>query len=156
MPRSARASICFGNSRSGPAFDGGMDKLPKCDSKLPKNSRTLGPVDRIRCARSWVCGPPLFVKRARGYRLEFLFDTLSNEGAICDVGRVIPNSRCEILRRRARVISQRSTSCCSVCSKVTRSRCESCRHVFYCSPACQAKDWPFHKLECSPSAHEKR
>ena len=82
----------------------------------------------------------LFVKRARGYRFVFLFANLSNEGAICDVGRIMPGTHCDILRRRASVISQRSESCCCVCSKVTRSRCESCRHVFYCSPACQAKD----------------
>ena len=93
----------------------------------------------------------LFVKRARGYRFVFLFAALSNNGAICDVGRIEPDSHRERMRLRASIICQRSKSCCCVCAKVTRSRCESCRHVFYCSPACQAKDWPFHKPECSPA-----
>ena len=93
----------------------------------------------------------LFVKRARGYRFVYLFAALSNIGAICDVGRIVPDSYCDRMRLRASIICQRSESCCCVCSKVTRSRCESCRHVFYCSPTCQAKDWPFHKLECSPT-----
>jgi hypothetical protein len=30
------------------------------------------------------------------------------------------------------------------------SRCTHCKRVFYCSVACQKKDWPAHKTACQP------
>ncbi|KAF7290658.1 MYND-type domain-containing protein [Mycena indigotica] len=30
----------------------------------------------------------------------------------------------------------------------TLSRCSKCKRVYYCSSACQTRDWPHHKTEC--------
>ena len=39
---------------------------------------------------------------------------------------------------------------CRACQMRTMSRCSRCRDVFYCSPACQKKDWKKHKKVCAP------
>ena len=39
---------------------------------------------------------------------------------------------------------------CIVCKARTRQRCSACNNIFYCSGACQRKDWVFHKNECLP------
>ncbi|GAQ84429.1 hypothetical protein KFL_001880220 [Klebsormidium nitens] len=42
---------------------------------------------------------------------------------------------------------------CSECSKEGAAlRCSRCKRVFYCSKACQQRDWPTHKRTCSPGA----
>ncbi|KAJ4332462.1 hypothetical protein N0V95_009656 [Ascochyta clinopodiicola] len=30
-------------------------------------------------------------------------------------------------------------------------RCSNCKNIHYCSPQCQTRDWPQHKLLCKPS-----
>ena len=42
------------------------------------------------------------------------------------------------------------TGNCSVCDKVSKSRCSGCNQVFYCSTDHQRKDWKTHKANCSP------
>lgn len=37
---------------------------------------------------------------------------------------------------------------CSVCAAATKSLCEQCRQVRYCSRACQKQDWSHHKPIC--------
>lgn len=35
-----------------------------------------------------------------------------------------------------------------VCLKRAHSKCARCGHSWYCSRACQKKDWPLHKTVC--------
>ncbi|RHZ45260.1 hypothetical protein Glove_682g42 [Diversispora epigaea] len=37
---------------------------------------------------------------------------------------------------------------CTVCKKSTNKRCSRCSVKYYCSPSCQKKDYPNHKLDC--------
>jgi len=41
-------------------------------------------------------------------------------------------------------------SCCARCAKPckSRSRCNRCKEVFYCTRECQKKDWKEHQLRC--------
>ncbi|KAI9030553.1 hypothetical protein DFJ74DRAFT_657036 [Hyaloraphidium curvatum] len=45
-----------------------------------------------------------------------------------------------------------SSRACTGCRRSFRTgelqRCGKCKHSFYCSRDCQAKDWPHHKPEC--------
>ncbi|KAK8074567.1 hypothetical protein PG997_009230 [Apiospora hydei] len=38
---------------------------------------------------------------------------------------------------------------CITCEKADSQRCGRCKSAFYCSKACQVRDWPFHKLLCA-------
>jgi len=40
---------------------------------------------------------------------------------------------------------------CVVCSTPSITRCSACKVIHYCSAACQRKDWPSHKLACTPA-----
>ncbi|KAF9086281.1 hypothetical protein BGX23_009008 [Mortierella sp. AD031] len=40
---------------------------------------------------------------------------------------------------------------CIVCKTPSVTRCSRCKVVHYCSEACQRKDWPSHKIACTPS-----
>lgn len=40
---------------------------------------------------------------------------------------------------------------CVVCKTPSVTRCSRCKVVHYCSAACQRKDWPSHKIACTPS-----
>ncbi|OAQ34682.1 alpha/beta-hydrolase [Linnemannia elongata AG-77] len=40
---------------------------------------------------------------------------------------------------------------CVVCKTPSVTRCSRCKVVHYCSEACQRKDWPTHKIACTPS-----
>jgi hypothetical protein len=44
--------------------------------------------------------------------------------------------------------SSAPTTLCYVCDKPTTLRCKTCASVYYCSPACQKKDWKWHKFNC--------
>jgi len=49
------------------------------------------------------------------------------------------------------VTKEEQAKICVVCYKFTRGdmkRCSQCKKVWYCSAACQKKDWSSHKLEC--------
>ena len=37
---------------------------------------------------------------------------------------------------------------CQVCGKKAVNICSACKLTFYCSSACQRKDWPTHKIIC--------
>jgi ankyrin repeat protein len=56
----------------------------------------------------------------------------------------------KVLRQLSRV--------CTVCSKSSGSikRCGQCAAVHYCSPTCQAADWPKHKLACARLKEAKK
>ncbi|KAF9168893.1 hypothetical protein BGX21_010744 [Mortierella sp. AD011] len=41
---------------------------------------------------------------------------------------------------------------CVVCKTPSITRCSRCKIVHYCSPVCQRKDWPTHKIACTPSS----
>ncbi|KAG0372798.1 hypothetical protein BGX24_012568 [Mortierella sp. AD032] len=41
---------------------------------------------------------------------------------------------------------------CVVCKTPSVTRCSRCKVVHYCSEACQRKDWPTHKIACTPSS----
>ncbi|KAG0214934.1 hypothetical protein BGX28_001140 [Mortierella sp. GBA30] len=40
---------------------------------------------------------------------------------------------------------------CIVCKTPAITRCSRCKVVHYCSAVCQRKDWPTHKIACTPS-----
>ncbi|KAF9109140.1 hypothetical protein BGX27_007949 [Mortierella sp. AM989] len=40
---------------------------------------------------------------------------------------------------------------CVVCRTPSVTRCSRCKVVHYCSQLCQKKDWPTHKIACTPS-----
>ncbi|KAF9201757.1 hypothetical protein BGZ49_008032 [Haplosporangium sp. Z 27] len=40
---------------------------------------------------------------------------------------------------------------CVVCKTPSTTRCSRCKIVHYCSQNCQRKDWPSHKIACTPS-----
>ncbi|KAF9902955.1 hypothetical protein EC991_004331 [Linnemannia zychae] len=40
---------------------------------------------------------------------------------------------------------------CVVCKTPSVTRCSRCKVVHYCSELCQRKDWPTHKIACTPS-----
>jgi hypothetical protein len=40
---------------------------------------------------------------------------------------------------------------CIVCKTPSTTRCSRCKVVHYCSEACQRKDWPSHRIACTPS-----
>ncbi|KAF9933547.1 hypothetical protein FBU30_005189 [Linnemannia zychae] len=44
---------------------------------------------------------------------------------------------------------------CIICQTPSVTRCSRCKIVNYCSEACQRKDWPTHKLACTPSTPTK-
>lgn len=44
---------------------------------------------------------------------------------------------------------------CSVCASATKSLCEQCRQVRYCSRVCQKQDWPHHKPICLQVKNQK-
>ncbi|KAI1315912.1 hypothetical protein EDD11_000226 [Mortierella claussenii] len=41
---------------------------------------------------------------------------------------------------------------CIVCKTPSVTRCSRCRVVHYCSETCQRKDWPSHKIACTPAS----
>ncbi|KAF9916515.1 hypothetical protein BX616_003555 [Lobosporangium transversale] len=43
---------------------------------------------------------------------------------------------------------------CVVCKTPAATRCSCCRIAHYCSPRCQRKDWPSHKIACTPAASQ--
>lgn len=46
-------------------------------------------------------------------------------------------------------VDKRSTFCVLGCDKEkSLQKCSGCQAVYYCSPLCQKKHWPQHKLEC--------
>eukprot|EP01105_Mastigella_eilhardi_P013361 TRINITY_DN3041_c0_g1_i2.p2 TRINITY_DN3041_c0_g1~~TRINITY_DN3041_c0_g1_i2.p2 ORF type:complete len:208 (-),score=15.26 TRINITY_DN3041_c0_g1_i2:40-663(-) len=46
---------------------------------------------------------------------------------------------------------KKATHSCGVCQKPAHLKCSACKHVFYCSAACQRADWATHKLHCTKS-----
>ncbi|KAI7816833.1 Alpha/Beta hydrolase protein [Gamsiella multidivaricata] len=40
---------------------------------------------------------------------------------------------------------------CVVCKTPSITRCSRCKVVHYCSETCQRRDWPTHKIACTPS-----
>ncbi|GJJ75782.1 phospholipase/carboxylesterase [Entomortierella parvispora] len=40
---------------------------------------------------------------------------------------------------------------CFVCATPSITRCSQCKVIHYCSSACQRKDWPRHKVACTPA-----
>ncbi|KAG0002615.1 hypothetical protein BGZ65_002489 [Modicella reniformis] len=40
---------------------------------------------------------------------------------------------------------------CLVCKTPSTTRCSRCKVAHYCSEACQLKNWPTHKIACTPS-----
>ena len=50
------------------------------------------------------------------------------------------------------MLAERRKKECKVCSIVKEVKsCSGCKRVYYCSRACQRKDWSAHKLECRSS-----
>lgn len=41
---------------------------------------------------------------------------------------------------------------CRVCQQTATYRCSKCRQAWYCSRACQVKDWKEHKQQCGKMA----
>ncbi|KAK6361245.1 hypothetical protein TWF730_004987 [Orbilia blumenaviensis] len=44
---------------------------------------------------------------------------------------------------------------CVMCNKHPANTCNQCRSIWYCSKACQEKDWPSHKLLCKLFANQE-
>lgn len=42
------------------------------------------------------------------------------------------------------------TGNCSVCNKISKSKCSSCAQAYYCSVEHQKNDWKSHKPKCCP------
>jgi len=47
---------------------------------------------------------------------------------------------------------------CNFCRKIsnTSSRCSRCKSTYYCSRACQSKDWATHKVDCGKIMERKK
>ncbi|KAF9432020.1 hypothetical protein BGZ76_011400 [Entomortierella beljakovae] len=45
-----------------------------------------------------------------------------------------------------------SSSPCVVCKTPSTTRCSQCKLSHYCSAKCQRKDWPTHKIACTPAS----
>jgi thymidine kinase len=45
-------------------------------------------------------------------------------------------------------ITNKQTSLCILCNKIAQFRCANCENTYYCSVACQKKDWAKHQKEC--------
>jgi len=43
---------------------------------------------------------------------------------------------------------------CMACGNVCTTRCSACKRVFYCSRACQKKNWQAHKPDCTPKENK--
>ncbi|TEB22362.1 hypothetical protein FA13DRAFT_1778853, partial [Coprinellus micaceus] len=69
----------------------------------------------------------------------------TSEGAATDPG----DSDDEGDRKGALLDDELQTGCFGVGDGVDLKRCTGCKIVRYCTPACQTRDWTFHKHECN-------
>ncbi|KAJ7171081.1 hypothetical protein C8R46DRAFT_1087613 [Mycena filopes] len=54
-----------------------------------------------------------------------------------------------VMNSHATLLSTTMVECAAAnCTEDGKSQCSRCKSRFYCSPACQQRDWPAHKAEC--------
>ena len=70
--------------------------------------------------------------------------------------RPTPPGTVKRIERRMCLVKQPLRQCV-ICGISTRSKCNACQDVYYCSVACQKKHWSQHRLQCKalPSAVEE-
>ena len=56
---------------------------------------------------------------------------------------------------RVREAWPREANECEKCMKPAEKKCSACKLVFYCTPACQKKDWVIHKTICKKNRQSK-
>lgn len=60
------------------------------------------------------------------------------------------------VRRSPTEIASEKANRCAECSKQTQTMCSRCHASFFCSVACQKKQWPSHKALCNQIVQEEQ
>ena len=73
---------------------------------------------------------------------------LTDKKEIDELRTSVETSGTKDLAIKVRESHPRDSEECEKCSKPAPKKCSACSKVYYCTIACQKKDWKFHKITC--------
>ena len=103
-----------------------------------------------------------FIRRSGAYRAPDIMSVLVSVGSVSRIItlRVLPHAQehvrngtipisDQVVAEARRLVSSKNKQCAACDARQPRmSKCAACMLCWYCSPACQNRDWPEHKVSC--------